>query len=71
MTGFHGWTAGALWEDPKFTMRHFSDIDRLAVIGDKKWQEGMATFCTPFTKATIQYVDHADAADARTWLGEA
>ena len=50
MTGFHGWTAGALWEDTKFAMHHFSDIERLAVVGEKKWQEGMATFCKPFTK---------------------
>ena len=24
MTGFHGWTAGALWEDTKFAMHHFT-----------------------------------------------
>lgn len=71
MTGFHGWTAGALWADTKFAMHHFGDIDRLAMVGEKKWQEGMATFCKPFTKATIRYFDHADAAEARTWLGEA
>jgi len=70
ITGFHGWTAGALWEDTKFAMHHFGDIDRLAVVGEKKWQEGMATFCKPFTKATIQYFDQADVAAARTWLGE-
>src|ERR1035437_2699163 len=58
MTGFHGWTTGALWEDTKFAMHHFSDIERLAIVGEKKWQEGMATFCKPFTKATIRYFDH-------------
>ena len=70
MTNFHGWTAGALWEDTKFAMHHFSDIDRLAVVGETKWQEGMATFCKPFTKATIRYFDHAVAAEARNWLSE-
>ncbi len=24
MTGFHGWTAGAVWEDTKFAMHHFA-----------------------------------------------
>ena len=70
MTGLHGWTAGALWEDTKFATHHFSDIDRLAVVGEKKWQEGMATFCKPFTKATVKYFDHTDAAEARKWLAE-
>jgi hypothetical protein len=32
---FHGWTAGALWQDTKFAWRHFRDIDRLALIGEK------------------------------------
>ena len=70
MTGLHGWDAGALWEDIKFDIKHFSDIERLAIVGEKKWQHGMATFCKPFTTATIRYFDHADATEARKWLGE-
>jgi hypothetical protein len=71
MTGFHGWEAGALWEDTKFAIKYFSDIEKLAMVGEKKWQQGMAMFCKPFTKATIQYFDHADIAEAMTWLTEA
>jgi hypothetical protein len=71
MTGFHGWEAGALWEDIKFDTKHFADIERLAMVGEKKWQQGMATFCKPFTKATIRYFDHADSDAGRKWLGEA
>jgi hypothetical protein len=70
MNGFHGWDAGALWEDTKFAIHHFADIERLAMVGETKWQHGMATFCKPFTKATIRYFDQSDAAKARTWLGE-
>jgi hypothetical protein len=70
MSAFHGWNAGALWEDTKFALKHFGDIARLAMVGEKKWQHGMATFCKPFTKATIRYFDHADIAEARAWLIE-
>jgi hypothetical protein len=70
MADFHGWDAGALWEDIKFDIRHFADIERLAMVGDKKWQHGMATFCKPFTKATIRYFHHAEATQARKWLDE-
>lgn len=70
MTGFHGWEAGALWEDTKFAIKHFSDIEKLAMVGEKKWQQGMAMFCKPFTKATIRYFDHANIAEARKWLAE-
>lgn len=70
MTGFHGWEAGALWEDIKFDVKHFADIQRLAMVGEAKWEQGMAAFCKPFTKATIRYFDHAKAAEARKWLSE-
>ncbi len=71
MTDFHGWELGALWADIKFDIKHFADIERLAMVGEKKWEHGMATFCKPFTKAKIRYFDHADAAKARKWLGQA
>ena len=68
MTGFHGWEGGALWDEIKFDIKHFADIERIAAVGDRKWQHGMAAFFTPFTKATTRYFDHADAAEARKWL---
>jgi hypothetical protein len=71
MTGFQGWEAGGLWEDVKFDFKHFSDIERLAMVGEKKWQQSLATICKPFTKATIRYFDHTEALAARTWLAEA
>ena len=70
MSDFHGWDASAAWEDFKFGMKHFGDIERLAMVGEERWQHGMAIFCKPFTKATVRYFDHADSAEARKWLGE-
>ena len=70
MTGLRGWDAGAAWEDLKFDMKHFGDIERLAMFGDKKWQHGIAAFFQPFTKATTRYFDEADADAAEHWLGE-
>ncbi|MGO8718434.1 MAG: STAS/SEC14 domain-containing protein [Acidobacteriaceae bacterium] len=70
MTGFHGWDAGAMWEDVKFDVKHFADISRLAMVGDKKWQHGIAEFFKPFTKATTRYFDHTEGVEARKWLGE-
>jgi len=68
MRDFHGWNAGALWEDIKFDAKHFRDIDRLALVGERKWEQGMATFCKPFTTASIKYFDRAHEADAQQWL---
>ena len=65
---FHGWNLGALWEDMKFDLRHFGDIDRLALVGESKWQEGMAIFCKPFTVATVRYFDQHEADKAVEWI---
>lgn len=68
MQNFHGWDVGALWEDIKFDMKHFSHIERLAMIGDKKWEELMAMFCEPFTSAEICYFDHDQTGEAQRWI---
>ena len=68
MHGFHGWTPGALWEDLKFDARHFRDIERLAFVGERKWEAGMASFCKPFTSAAIKYFDRGQADEARQWV---
>jgi hypothetical protein len=66
MTDFHGWEAGALWDDIKFDLKHFSDIEKLAMVGEKMWEKGMSVFCRPFTSATIRFFD--DIEQARAWL---
>jgi hypothetical protein len=70
LNDFHGWEAGALWSEIKLDIKYFANIERLAVVGDKKWEHGMVTFYKPFTKATTRYFDQADAAEARSWLRE-
>jgi hypothetical protein len=68
MHDFHGWTAGALWQDIKFDVRHFNDIERIAMVGESKWEHGMSIFCKPFSAAKIRYYDHAGIDEARRWL---
>ncbi len=70
MHDFHGWDVAALWEDIKFDVHHWRDIERLAMVGETKWEKGMAAFCKPFTSAKIQYFDVAQADDAQAWINE-
>jgi hypothetical protein len=70
MVDFHGWATSALWDDIKFDVTHFKDIDRLAMVGDKKWEQGMSVFCRPFTTAKIRYFDHTAITEANQWLEE-
>lgn len=67
---FHGWNAGALWEDIKFDLKHFNHIEKLGIVGETKWEHGMAVFCRPFTTAKTRYFDHKDLEQARAWIKE-
>jgi hypothetical protein len=70
VTGLHGWDGSAMWEDIKFDIKHFADIERLAMVGEKRWQHVMAMLFKPFTKAVSRYFDEADRPEARKWLDE-
>jgi hypothetical protein len=70
MTDFHGWEPKAAWDDFKLNLKHRHDIERVAMVGEKKWQHRLTEFAKPFTGATVRYFDHTDAAQARTWVTE-
>jgi ubiquinone/menaquinone biosynthesis C-methylase UbiE len=70
MENFRGWKAPALWDDIKLNLKHLSAVERLAMVGNKKWQKWMSEFCSPFTTAEIRYFDRSSASEAREWLDE-
>ena len=67
---FHGWDLHAAWDDFKFGIKHYAGFERIALVGDRRWEEWMATFCKPFTRAEVRYYDAADEAAAWAWLRE-
>ncbi|BBL77240.1 STAS/SEC14 domain-containing protein [Methylomagnum ishizawai] len=67
---FHGWEAGAAWEDLKFGVRHYADFDRIALVGDRRWEAWMATLGKPFTQAEVRYFDVSDSGAAWAWIRE-
>jgi hypothetical protein len=68
MHDFHGWKASAMWEDLKFGLHHFKDIERVAIVGEKAWEHGAAVFCKPFTAAEIRYFDRSESEAGRLWI---
>lgn len=67
---FHGWDMHALWDDTKFSTTHCTKIERIALVGEKKWEEWMAKVCKPFTMAKIEYFDASEIESAWAWLEE-
>ncbi|MGY8914825.1 MAG: STAS/SEC14 domain-containing protein, partial [Flavobacteriales bacterium] len=47
---------------------HAKDYEKIAMVGDKKWQEWIAQFMKPFTNADIRYFDLKDKETAKQWI---
>jgi hypothetical protein len=67
---FHGEDLHALWDDLKFGLKHYSDFDRIAMVGERKWQKWMVQVSKPFTKAKMRYFDASQIDEAWAWLRE-
>jgi len=65
---FHGWDLHALWDDIKFSTKHCTDVEQIALVGEKKWEEWMAKVCKPFTMAKVKYFEASDVESAWQWL---
>src|SRR4051794_11167106 len=65
---FQGWDLHALWDDIKFSTTHCTKIERIALVGEKKWEAWMAKVCKPFTMAKIRYFDASQADAAQQWI---
>ena len=70
LSDFQGWSIGALWDDFMISRRHGDAIERLAIVGEKSWQEWMTRMARPFLKSEVRYFDQAHAGDARRWVLE-
>lgn len=68
VSDFQGWTPSAMWEDLKFDVAHYSDVSRLALVGDEPSTKWMAWVSKPFTQAEVEHFPEARIEDARSWI---
>jgi hypothetical protein len=68
MHDFDGWTAGGVFEELKFDVKHFNDFERVAIVGDKKWEQRMSHISKPLTKAEVRFFPEAMKLEAQAWL---
>ena len=70
MHDFDGWDAGGLWEDIKWELKHFNDVERVAIVGEENWHKWMAGFCNAFTTAEVRYFTSGQLFAVQAWLNE-
>lgn len=68
MVDFTGWETTAFWKDMKMDMKHANDYEKIAMVGEKKWQDWMAQFMEPFTSAEVKYFDVSQKEEALNWI---
>jgi hypothetical protein len=69
---FEGWQRGGAWGDLSFQVEHDAHIERMAIVGEKKWEELALIFTGKgLRKFPIEYFQPAEIAQARAWLAEA
>jgi hypothetical protein len=71
MVDFHGWTPGGFAGNAVFDLTHGASFGNVAMVGEKKWQDWIATLVDPVKKGEVRYFDLADRDAALQWLGYA
>ena len=47
---FQGWDMHAAWDDFKFGLKHYSDFERIAMVGDRNGKSGWRAFASPLPR---------------------
>ncbi len=63
---FEGWTTGGLIEEFKFDAEHRDDLEKTAIVGDRKWERWATRLSRPFFSGKMRFFE--DAAQARRWV---
>ncbi|MBN1909379.1 MAG: STAS/SEC14 domain-containing protein [Pirellulales bacterium] len=71
LVDFHGWEdRHAAWDHVTFVKHHHRNVERIAIVGDRKWEQWLATLARPFVHATQRYYDESQLDEARQWIHE-
>lgn len=65
-TELDGWELRAAWDDLKLGLKHNNEFNKIAIYGNKNWQEITAKIGSWFMSGEIKYFDSLP--DAIAWL---
>lgn len=66
---FRGWVGDEVWNDMTFFVQHGDRIQKIAIVGDPKWETRMLMFAgAGFRRAPVRYFVRGQFAEARSWL---
>jgi hypothetical protein len=65
-TELEGWELRAAWDDLKLGLKHNNEFNKVAIYGNKNWQEIVAKVGSWFISGEIKYFEELN--DAIAWL---
>jgi hypothetical protein len=70
LENFTGWE-GAAWDDTGFFFRHLDDFEKIAIVGEPRWEEETLAFTgAGIRKGPVKFFPETDEHEARAWLAE-
>ena len=66
---FQGWEKAGDWEEMSFAYEHDKDIEKMAMVGDPKWELQALSFAgKPYTSKKVEFFDTSRLDEARAWI---
>jgi SpoIIAA-like len=66
---FTGWERGDAWGDTDFFFSHRNDFERIAVVGDPRWEAQVLAFTgAGLRKGPVKFFAETGEPEARAWL---
>lgn len=66
---FQGWDNKSNWEDVSFQSEYDEQIEKIAIVGEKRWQDLAEAFVGKGLRSMdIRYFTPSEAAMARSWI---
>jgi hypothetical protein len=62
-----GWEPRAAWDDFRLGLKHAGEFNKIAIYGNKRWQEYAAKMASWFVSGEAKFFDDPD--EAFRWLG--
>jgi hypothetical protein len=68
MDDVNDWTPEERWEELSFDVRHLSDLDKVAIVGDDLWDTWLEKAEVLFPMSEIRTYAEADREEALEWI---
>lgn len=68
MEGFAGWDMYAAWDDFTFGMTHWHHFEKMAIVGDRTWEETAAKAMDLLMRSEVRFFEIQNRDAAWDWI---